>query len=104
MAQVGHDLLDGILHAIEFGKGGIAGNDAVGEQTGEAGILRRIDHVGLADGLQQTLCRIGIGAAILAAEGEKCLQRELFILGRFIALAILVKYVHSDARPFFSTG
>ncbi|MDU3078118.1 MAG: hypothetical protein E7B29_17775, partial [Mixta calida] len=37
--------------------------------------------------------------------GQEFLQCELFVLGSFITLTIVIEYIHSDARPFvFSTG
>ncbi|KTG61774.1 hypothetical protein K25_27175, partial [Klebsiella pneumoniae] len=46
------------------------------------------------NGHQQTFCRIGIGTAILPADGKKLLQCELFVLGSFVALAIVIEYIH----------
>ncbi len=78
---------------------------AVGEQARHARLKRGVDHNWFTDSHQQTFGRIGICTAILPANGKKVLQCELFVLGSFVALAIVVKYVHGDARPFvISTG
>ncbi|STR39892.1 Uncharacterised protein [Klebsiella michiganensis] len=37
---------------------------------------------------------LGISTAILPTDGKKLLQCELFVLGSFIALAIVIEYIH----------
>ena len=40
------------------------------------------------------LSRVGISTAILPTSGKKLLQCELFVLGSFISLAIVIEYIH----------
>ncbi|CQR20582.1 Uncharacterised protein [Yersinia enterocolitica] len=99
MFKVRNDLLYGFLHSIELFKSRVAGDNSVGEQPRHARFECGINHDRLTNSHQQTFSRIGIRTAILLADGEEFLQCELFVLGSLIALAVVIKYVHSDARP-----
>jgi hypothetical protein len=46
VAEVAHDLLDRVLHAVELGERGIDLDDLVGEQPGHARVVARVDHLG----------------------------------------------------------
>jgi hypothetical protein len=39
-------------------------------------------------------CRVSVGTAVLPTDGKKFLQCELFVLGSFIALAVVIEYIH----------
>jgi hypothetical protein len=64
MAEVGDDLLDRVLHAVELGEGRVDLDDLVGEDAREPVVVAGVDHLRLADGLQHALGRRGIGQGL----------------------------------------
>ena len=68
MTEIGDDLLDRLFHAVELGKGGIAANDLVGENTGKARILGRVDRFRFPDGTQHPLGGVGVDTGIFPAQ------------------------------------
>ena len=76
VAEVADDALDRILEAVEIAERRIDLDRPVHEDAAEAGIVRGIDHLRLADGLEHALGRRGIHRGILAAPLEIVFQRH----------------------------
>ncbi len=92
--EVGNDLLDRILHAVELVESRVARDQLVGKNPGEAGILRGVDQLGLADGSQHALRRGGIGQRVVLAQLQVFLQRIFFLQVAFEALLITFENAH----------
>jgi hypothetical protein len=98
MAEVGNDLLDRVLHAVELGEGRIDLDDLVGEQARHARVVARVDRLRLADGLEHALRRRGIGQGVALAFRQVLFEREFFLAGPFVARCELADHVH-DKPP-----
>ncbi|MNC81975.1 hypothetical protein D3C75_1352970 [compost metagenome] len=57
MTEVGDDLIDALLHAMEVFEGRIATDHLVGEDSRQPGVVRGIDQFRLTDGHQQAFGR-----------------------------------------------
>jgi hypothetical protein len=89
--QERHDLRDHVLQAVELRERGIALDDAVGEETGQARIVPRVDDLGLADRGEHPLRGRCIGARIGLAEGEVVVEGDLLLTRRTVVRPILLK-------------
>jgi hypothetical protein len=94
VAEVAHHLLDGVLHAVELGEGGIALDDLVGEQARQALVVARVDQLGLSDRLEHALRGSGVGEGLTLADVQVLLQRELLFSGALVARGETADHVH----------
>src|SRR5215468_4522108 len=67
MPEERDDALDRLLHAEKSGEGRIAAYGPVQKNSAKARVLGRVDHLGLADGCQYPLRRVGAAHRIAAA-------------------------------------
>jgi hypothetical protein len=81
MAEIGHHLLDRVLHAVELGEGGVDLDDLVGEQTRQPGVVACVDGLGFTDGAKHALGGGGIRNGVAFAFGEVLLEGE-FLFAR----------------------
>ena len=88
VTQIGNDALDRVLHAVEFGEGGISPDRAVHEDATKPRVFRGVDHHWLADRGEQALGGAGVHAGIGAAGLEKFADRHFVIAAAFIAAGI----------------
>jgi MFS family permease len=97
MAEVGHDLLDGVFHAVELGEGRVDLDDLVGERCATGAGRCGVDALRLADGLEHALGGGGVGQRVALALGEVVLQRQLFLARALVAGGEVADHVHADA-------
>ena len=88
MAEEADDPLDRLLHAVELAEGGIHPDGAVHENAAEAGILRGVHHLRLADRGEQALGRGGVHHRVVAARFQIFGQRHLSFAVRFEAFGV----------------
>jgi hypothetical protein len=101
VAEVGDDLLDRVLHAVEILERRIDLDDLVGKDAREARILPGIHQFGLADGGQHALGGAGVGHAILLADRQEFLQR-VFLLLPAVAFDVLIEQAHDGLLVLIS--
>ena len=77
MPEEPDDPLDGFFHAVEPGECRIGAHGPVQEDTAKAGILGRVDHLGLTDRRQEPFGRIGISHRISAARFQILRHRHI---------------------------
>ncbi len=94
MAEVGHDVLDDLFHAVEVAEGGVELEDLVGEDPRQARVEPGVDQFRFADGREHALGGGGVGHAVGAAQLEVVLQGHLFLAGRFEACLVGVEDGH----------
>ena len=70
MPEKADNAFDGLLHAVEFGKGRINLDGAIEEDPRQADILGGIDDLRFADGGQHAFMGTGIGHGVDPAEVE----------------------------------
>ena len=85
VAEEADDPLDRLFHAVELGEGRIEPDRAVHEDAAEAGVLGRVDHLGLADRGQQSLGGVGVSHRVVSTRLQIFRHRHvgLFWLQRF---------------------
>ena len=98
MPEVRHHLLDGVLHAVELLEGRIEPDHLVGEDARQTRVIARVEHRGLADGLQHALRGRGIGQRIPLAQVQVVLERELFFTRALVASGEVADDVHIHLR------
>jgi hypothetical protein len=96
VAEVAHDLLDRVLHAVELGEGGVDLDHLVGEQARHPGVVARVDHQGLADRLEHALGGGGVGQRIALALREVVFDRQLFFATALEARCKVADDIHAD--------
>ncbi len=94
VAEVGHDLLDGLLHAMEFTERRVAAYHLVGKDPRQPRVLGGVDHLGFTDGLQHALWRTGVDGRVLTAEFQIFLQGHFFLLDASEAVLHMVEDAH----------
>ena len=94
MPEVRNDLFDGVFHAVEIGEGRIQLDDLVREDAAQPRIFARVDQLGLADGEQQALGRVGVGGSVLFAQMQEILEAEQFFLRLLVALQLALENLH----------
>ncbi len=77
--EVGDDLFDRLLHAVELAERGIHAHDLVREDAREPRIGARVDALGFADRHEHALGGGGVGGGIVAADLE-VLGERVFLL------------------------
>ena len=82
MAEVGDDMFDHLLHAVQVAEGRIAAQHLVGENARQAGVGARIDEFRFADGLQHPLGDAGVSGSIPLAQVQVILDRHFLFLRR----------------------
>ena len=92
--EIGDDLLDRLLHAVELGKRRVAGYHLVGKDAAESRLLRGIDQFGFADRGQHALGGGRIDQWIVLAHLEVFLQRVFFLQVLLEALLIGFENAH----------
>ncbi len=95
VAEVGNDVLDGLLHAIELGEFRVSLDDLVGKDAGEAWIQGGVDELGFADGEQHALGGGGVRGGILLADAEVFLEAHFLFLGCLVTVLIALQYAHA---------
>ena len=85
VAEERDDALDRLLHAVEFGEGGVDPDRPVHEDAAEARILRRVHEFRLADRLEDALGGGGVHQRIVAAGLEIFGEAHLRIATRLVA-------------------
>ena len=88
-------MLDGLLHAVELGEGGVAFDDFVLEDPAQSRIIVRIGELWLADGSEQTLRGPGIGHWIDFAQFQILIQAHILLSGRFVSGLVALEDRHS---------
>jgi hypothetical protein len=73
--EIGNDLLDGVLHPVEFLEGGIELEHLVLENARQTRVVAGIDQARFADGLQQPFGGAGIGVRVTLAQFQILVQR-----------------------------
>ena len=96
MPEVADDLLDRVFHAVELGEGGIDLDDLVGEEPRHARVVARVDHLGLADGLEHALGGGGVGQRVALALREVVFDRQLFFASALEARGKVADDIHAD--------
>src|SRR3990167_860673 len=94
MAEVGHDLVDALFHAVEVSKSRVTADHLVGENARQPWVGRGVEQFRLANGQQQAFCCRGVGAAILFAQFEVLLEGELLLASRFETLLEVAENAH----------
>ncbi len=93
--EIGDQMLDRLLHAIELGEGRIAPQHFVLKDAAQARIVAGVDHLGLADRHQQALRGTRIGARIRLTELQILIQAQHLLARGFIACLITFENRHS---------
>ncbi len=108
VTEVGNDLVDALLHAMEILEGRITADHLVGEDARQSRVDRCVDQFGLADRHQQALGGAGIGTWVRLAQIEIFLEGILLLAGRFETLLEVAENAHDftsiDARIGASSG
>ena len=94
MAEVGHDVLDDLFHAVEIAEGRVELDDLVGEDARQPRIEPGVDQLRLADGAEHAFGRGGIRHAVGTAQFEVGLQRHFFFAGSLEARLIGIEDGH----------
>src|SRR3990167_7976608 len=94
MAEVGHDLVDALFHAVEVSKSRVTADHLVGENARQPWVGRGVEQFRLANGQQQAFGCRGVGAAILFAQFEVLLEGELLLASRFETLLEVAENAH----------
>jgi hypothetical protein len=81
VAEVGDDLLDHFLGAVELAEGRIYLDDLVGKDARQPRVVAGIDQGGLADGGQHALGSAGIGQGIFLAQLKIFLHGHILLPG-----------------------
>jgi len=97
MAKEAHHLLDGLLHAIELGEGGVAFDDLVGKEPRQARVVARVHHLGLANGGQHALGRRGVSHGITLALGEVFIDRHFLFAATGVARGEVADGIHTTS-------
>lgn len=97
VAEIGHHLFDGVLHAIELLERRIDLDDLVGEDAGKPGVVAGIDQLGLADGLEHSLGGGGVSGGIALADIEIFLQGDHLLAGALVAGGKVADHIHGHA-------
>ena len=93
VAEERDDPLDRLLHAVELGEGRVDPDRAVHEHAAEAGIARGVDHLRLANGIEDALGGRCVHQRIVAAGLEIFGERHLRVAARFIAASEALEQV-----------
>ena len=94
VAEVGDDLLDDFLGAVELAEGGVDLDHLVGEDARQARVVARVDQLRLADGGQHAFGRAGIRQLVLLAQGQVFGERHFLFAGALVACCIVIKNGH----------
>jgi hypothetical protein len=94
VAEIGNDLLDHFLHAVELAESGIYLDDLVGEDARQARVEAGVDQGGFADCGQHALGSAGVSQGIFFAK-LKVLRQGVFLFpGTLIAGCVVIKNGH----------
>ena len=88
--------VDGVLHAIELGKRGVAANDLVGEQARQVRVAARVHHLGLANGREHALCGAAVGHGITLAQREVFVDRHLLFAQTDVTCGKVADGIHKS--------
>ena len=81
MLEERDDLIDRILHSVEFAERGIAPDDAVAEDPREVLVVAGVDEFGLADAVEHALGRGRVGPGVALAKIEIAFEAHFLVLG-----------------------
>jgi hypothetical protein len=88
VTEKGHNVIDDLLHAVKFDKGGIGANHPVGEQAAESLVGTGVEQHRVADRVQQAFVRGGIHLRVIPAKLQILQKRQflfsVLIIERFI--------------------
>ncbi len=96
MAEEAHHLVDGVLHAVELGKRGVAADHLVGEQARQVGVAACVHHLGLANGREHALCGTAIGHGLTLAQREVLVDRHLLFAQADVACCKVADGIHKS--------
>ena len=91
MLEERDDLLDRLFHAEEFAERGVAPDDAIAENPGEALVVSGVDQLGLADAGDHSLRRARVRRRLALAEFEILFDAHLLRLRRGVVGTELLK-------------
>src|SRR3569833_1585665 len=99
VAEEGHDLLDGVFHAVEVTKRGIDLEHLVGEDPREALLFAGVDQLWFVVCLLQSFGGRGEGGGVGLAYLEVFVYGELFCSSPLVPRLVIVKDVHNHLTP-----
>ncbi len=88
-------MLDGLLHAVEFGEGGIKPQDFVREDAAQARMVAGVDQLGLANGLQHALGGTRISTGIGLAQIQILVQAHVLLAGGLVSCLVTLENRHT---------
>ncbi|MPM82633.1 hypothetical protein SDC9_129695 [bioreactor metagenome] len=97
MAKETHHLFDGIFHAVELGKRGVAANDLVGKQTRELRVISRVHHLRLADGCKHALCGALVDHGVTLTQCEVLVDRHFLFTQTNVAGSRVADDIHTTS-------
>ena len=103
VAKVGHNLLDGVLHPIEFFKSGIDLENLVLENARQTLVIAGVDHLRIADGCQQSFSGAGVNGRVGFAQFQVVLEGQHLFAALFVARQVAVENFH-DLTSLWNRG
>ena len=103
MLEIGDQMLDRLLHAVELGEGRIAPDHLVLEDAAQTRIVAGVDQLRLADRHQQPLGRAGVGRGVGLAQLQILVQAQHLLAGGFVAGLIAFEDRHGLIPHYLET-
>ncbi|MNT28806.1 hypothetical protein D3C72_1645170 [compost metagenome] len=97
VAEEAHHLLDGVFHAVELCKRGVAADHLVGKQAREVRIIAGIYHLWLADGGQHAVRSPLVDHRVALAQNKKLVERHFLFAQAHVASGRVADDIHTTS-------